>query len=152
MGTDEKTMWCCANKGLGCPGPAPGLVVSRDASQQYNCYSTDGWTDEKREWCCANKDRGCLVTLTPGPPAQYNCYSKDVRDSWTDEKKDWCCTNNFWTDEKREWCCANKDRGCLVPLSPGPPAQYNCYSKDVRDPWTAEKKDWCCTNNFWTDE
>merc|ERR1712241_1396502 len=46
--TDEKRDWCCTNKNLGCLATP---VVSRAASQQYNCYSRDVrdfWTDEKK--------------------------------------------------------------------------------------------------------
>merc|ERR1739844_326030 len=131
--TDEKKIWCCANKDIGCP---------------YSCLSRELWTDEKREWCCANKDLGCLATRDAYQ--QYNCYSRDIKDFWTDEKKEWCCAN------KDLGCLAAPGPAATSGPAPGPALgpvvsrdayqQYNCYSRDMRDFWTDEKREWCCAN------
>lgn len=67
--TIGKRIWCCANKGRGCPPPGPST-----SSQPFDCEKDDPdcdgrclqrrWSEEQRRWCCHRMGRGCPA----GPP------------------------------------------------------------------------------------
>mmetsp|Transcript_120819 Transcript_120819/g.240703 ORF Transcript_120819/g.240703 Transcript_120819/m.240703 type:complete len:159 (+) Transcript_120819:1-477(+) len=67
--TTGKRIWCCVNKGRGCPPPGPST-----SSQLFDCEKDDPdcdgrclqrrWSEEQRHWCCHRTGRGCPA----GPP------------------------------------------------------------------------------------
>merc|ERR1740129_1453302 len=86
--SEEKSNWCCTEKGLGCE--ASTAVVDFDCQAGLDRWQT-GWNKAKKQYCC---DLGVV-----------KCDAFDCDQGFANWEK-------AWSSDKKAWCCKKERRGC----------------------------------------
>jgi hypothetical protein len=114
MWTKEKTVWCCANKRMGCPIEQSTKMATQQPEytftsepEPHNCKSRERWSPEKVAYCCKMHKLGCPVDIDELEPAPEGSGSPR-----------YCHSREKWSKEKTRWCCANQNLGCPPPEKP----------------------------------